>query len=67
MIKELLNKLPKEKYKELMYAFEYDIPQYVTINDTEFIGVNCHNFKNLIIDHDEGHWSCGKLNNEQTS
>jgi hypothetical protein len=61
MIKEILDKLKPDEKRLLMYAFEQDYSQFVRVNTSQFIGVNCHCIKNLEIIESAGKWSIGNI------
>ena len=61
MIKEILKSLTPEQRKQLLYAFENNIPQYICIDGNRFIGVNVDHINHLIINQTEGVWSIGYL------
>lgn len=61
MIRELLDKLPSEDRKMLMYAFENLMTKFVVLEDNVFIGVNVSHLPNLKIEEEAGYWACGKV------
>lgn len=61
MIKEVLEHLKPEEKRLLMYAFENEFSQHVTLKDNKFIGVNVHNIKHLQIEEQAGKWAYGTV------
>jgi len=61
MIKQLLEQLLPVQKKQLMYAFEQEIAQYIKLDDDIFVGVNVTFLTNLIIEEESGVWACGRL------
>lgn len=58
-IKDILNQLQSEEYKQLIYAFENGFEQYIKLPDDMFIGVNVFHLKHLEILQSEGQWAYG--------
>lgn len=58
-IKEILDSLPAENKRLLMYAFEHGLSQYVELPDNRYIGVNSNGVKHLFIEQAAGAWSTG--------
>ena len=63
MIKDILNKLPLEQRRQLMYAFEHQFAQHITLPEGKFIGVNV-TAKNLKITESAGSWFYGEVKGE---
>lgn len=61
MIKEILDKLKPDQKRLLMYAFENEFSQYITLPDNKFIGVNAHNIKHLQVEEQAGKWAYGSV------
>ena len=64
-IKSTLDKLPPEQKKQLMYAFEHELAQYVPIDNGNFIGVNVDPIKHLKVTERAGVWAIGEIKNER--
>jgi hypothetical protein len=62
MIRELIKQLTKMQYRQLRYAHEQQIAQYIELDDGIFIGVNVQPLKNLTILEQVGDWACGRMN-----
>jgi hypothetical protein len=60
-IRDTLDKLPTQAKRQLMYAFEHELSQYVELDHDVFIGVNVGHLKNLDIQQTAGLWSMGKI------
>ncbi len=60
-IKEILDELPAESYKALMYSFEHGLTYHVEYKDSRFIGVNVENVPYLKADTQVGFWSVGRI------
>lgn len=60
-LKELLDGLSVEERRLLMYAFEYDLTQYVILPNGRYLGVNASKVKYLVPDlsMSSGKWSTG--------
>ena len=58
-LKTIIDSLPDESRQQLMYAFEYDLSQYVDYNGNKFVGVNINNLRHLDIEERIGKWSIG--------
>lgn len=61
MIKETLDRLKPEERRLLMYAFENEFAQYVSLPGNKFLGVNAHSIKHLKIEETAGKWSFGTI------
>jgi len=61
MIKEILEALQPEQYKQFMYAFEQEFAQIIIYEPGKFIGVNVGSIGNLDLINQEGVWSVGKV------
>jgi hypothetical protein len=59
MIRQILDELPEQKRRLLMYAFEHDLGQYVQLDGGKFVGVNIQNIRNLQITESAGKWAVG--------
>lgn len=60
-IKETLNSLSEKERRLLMYAFEHEIGQHITLDDNRFIGVHVEHTKSLEIEESAGVWAMGKV------
>jgi len=60
-IKDLLGGLSSKEKALLMYAFEHDLSQYVTLKGNGFIGVNVTHIQHLEIEQSTGVWAAGKV------
>ena len=60
-IKETLNTLSEKERRLLMYAFEHDLGQHVTISGNRFIGVNVEHTKSLSVEESAGVWAIGRV------
>lgn len=61
MISEIINNLQPKERQLLMYAFENEFSQYITLPGNRYIGVNTHSVKHLTIDESAGKWTYGKV------
>jgi len=61
MIEELLKQLTPEQYRQLRYAFEESIAQYIELDDGIFVGVNVEPLQHLEILESSGDWAYGKI------
>ncbi len=61
MIKELLNRLQPFERRQLMYAFDQEIAQYIELDGGIFVGVHVEPLKHLVIEEQAGVWACGKV------
>ena len=61
MIRDRLEQLKPEQKRQLMYAFEHDMGQYVKLNENYFIGVNVKPIRNLEILESAGVWAYGRI------
>jgi hypothetical protein len=61
MIREILDKLPKGEYNQLMLAFENEFEQYIELPDNKFVGVNVGPVQHLIITESAGQWAYGNI------
>ncbi len=59
MIKQLLDKLKHEERRQLMYAFEHQVSQYIELPDGKYLGVNTQHIKHLQAEEVAGSWSYG--------
>lgn len=59
-LKEILESLSKEQRSFLMYAFEHEIPQYIVLPDSRYIGVNLGKIQHFEVQLEAGAWSAGK-------
>jgi len=60
-IAEILKNLPDNLRKQIMYAFEHHIEQYIELENDIFIGVNITNVPHLLISQSVGAWSVGTI------
>jgi hypothetical protein len=66
-IREVLDSISDEDRRFLQIAFEHELAQFVKLKDHkgiyngEYIGVNCHQIKNLTPQMTAGVWSVGKI------
>ncbi len=60
-IKETLNSLSEKEHRLLMYAFEHDLGQHITLPGNRFIGVNVEHIRRLEINETAGVWAIGKV------
>jgi len=60
-LKERIGSLSAEQQRQLYYAFEHDISQYVEVGESQFIGVNVGNTKNLRVVDSAGVWAFGNI------
>jgi hypothetical protein len=60
-IKEKLESLNEQDKRQLMYAFEHQIEQYIPLPDGNFIGVNVQNVPHLVITESTGVWATGEI------
>jgi phage-related protein len=58
-LKSALDSLPSEQRRQLMYAFEHRLTQYVPLSDNEFLGVNVGGIKHLEVRQAAGVWAYG--------
>ena len=61
MIRDVLNKLPKKQHRQLMYAFEVGVSQYIELAGKKFVGVNLKGVPNLTTEESAGAWSYGTV------
>ena len=61
MIKELLNLIPDQQRKQLMFAFEQNTNQIITLDDDKFLGVNVPDVSHLAIEETAGAFSYGSI------
>ncbi len=61
MLKELLDKLSIDDKRQLMYAFEEGMAQFIQIDTNHFIGVYVECLTQLEILESVGAWSYGKI------
>lgn len=61
MIKQLLEQLLPAQRKQLMYAFEQEIAQYIELDGGIFVGVHVAFLTNLIVEEESGVWACGRI------
>ena len=57
--KNVLDKLNDKQRSQLMYAFEHQFSQYITLRDGSFIGVNVGPVRHLQTTESAGVWSVG--------
>ena len=60
-IKETLSTLSDKEQRLLMYAFEHDMGQHVTLEGNRFIGVNVGHIKSLEVEDSAGVWAIGRV------
>lgn len=62
-LKNVLDSLKPEQYRRLMYAFEFDIEQWIELPDNKFLGVNIVRVPFLIPDPKmtAGRWCYGDI------
>lgn len=58
-IKDTLDNLSPEQKRQLMYAFEHMLSQYISLPDGKFIGVHVDKIKNLHVTQKAGVWAIG--------
>ncbi|KKN46744.1 hypothetical protein LCGC14_0669680 [marine sediment metagenome] len=61
MIRELLKRLTTAQYKQLRYAHEQGIAQYIELDDDIFVGVNVGPLRHLEILELVGVWAYGRI------
>ena len=62
MIKHALGKITESQRRQLMYAFNEEIPQHVVLEDgVHFLGVHCEGISTLEIIETAGAWSYGRI------
>lgn len=61
MIKELFNLIPEQQRKQLMFAFENNTDQIITLDDDKFLGVNVPDVDYLEIEEQAGAFSYGRM------
>ena len=61
MIKELINLLPVQQRKQLMFAFEQNTYQIITLDDDKFLGVNVADVAHLVVEETAGAFSYGSI------
>ena len=61
MIKDIIDKLEPEQKRQLMYAFEHQFAQYVSLPNNKFVGVNISPLKHLEIEESAGVWAYGEV------
>ena len=61
MIKQLLKELDAVHKRQLMYAFEQEITQFVELEDGKFLGVNVDGIPFLEILEQAGSWAYGRI------
>lgn len=67
MIRDLLKSLSPTDYKQLRYAHENDIAQYIVLDGGIFVGVHVEPLSNLEILEQVGAWSYGKVISESAN
>lgn len=60
-LKDRLSSLPDQQQRQLYYAFEHGIAQYVEVGESMFVGVNVETIKNLRPIDVAGAWSFGSI------
>ena len=60
-LKDRIQSLPAEQQRQLYYAFEHGIAQYVEVDQASFVGVNVDKIKNLQVEDKAGAWSFGTI------
>lgn len=60
-IKTVLDALPDEQRRQLMYAFEHGFEQHVELPGDKFVGVNVKTIKNLEVTESAGNWAYGNI------
>jgi hypothetical protein len=66
-VREVLDSISEDDRRFLQIAFEHELSQFVKLKDSrglytnEYIGVNCHQIKNLSPEMVAGVWSVGKI------
>jgi len=61
MIDDLIAKLDPLARKQLMVAFEQEMPHYIELDDNIFVGVNVEPLPHLQIIEQVGDWAYGKI------
>lgn len=61
MIKDIIDRLEPEQKRQLMYAFEHQFAQYVSLPENKFVGVNVSPLKHLEIEKSAGVWAYGTV------
>ena len=61
MIKEILDTLKPEEYRQLMHAFEHQFEQHIEFKPGKFVGVNIRTQRNFSIKKTIGAWSIGDI------
>jgi len=61
MLRDILDSLPEQQRKQLMYAFENEFAQFVELPGKKFIGVNVEPIKHLKITESAGKWATGDI------
>jgi len=61
MIEELLKALPPTQYKQLRYAFEEGLTEFIELDDGIFVGVNVEQLTSLKIIEQVGDWAYGEI------
>lgn len=70
-VREVLDSISESDRRFLQIAFEHELSQFVKLKDSngvysgEYIGVNCHQIKNLTPEMAAGVWSVGKIHEPQ--
>lgn len=59
-VKDIFDTLSEQERKQLLYAFEHQLSQYISLDDGTFIGVHCDHIKHLDVQHQNGAWSVGE-------
>jgi len=61
MLRQALDNLDPVQRRQLMYAFEQEIAQYIELDGGIFIGVNVDVLNNLEIEEQSGVWAYGRI------
>lgn len=60
-IKTILDSLPNEQKRQLMYAFEHGFEQFIELPEGKFVGVNVTPIKHLEVTESAGKWAIGNV------
>jgi len=64
-IKEVLDNLSDSQKRQLYYAFESEVSQYIELPDSKFIGVNIGHLKHLNVELATGVWAVGQIKGKE--
>lgn len=65
-IKEILDTLNDEDRRLLMFAFQHELGQIVSLGDGKFVGVNVDRIQHLSIEQRAGVWASGVINEDHS-